>query len=335
MHLPLPYKPLCLLAILLLAGISQLLTAQVATEPAQSEIGPAPSDASIERWDRLALKDNNLRPDPPVQGQTDTFPTFTRELVRVQWRTGDPIDLYIVRPTGIARPRVILYLYGYPREAVRFLDPEFCRAVTKNGFAAVGFSSMLTGQRYHDVPMKIWFVSELEHTLVGTAHDLQMTINYLEQRGDFDTSRVGVFGEGSGGTIALLAASVDSRIGAVDLLNPWGDWSDWFAKSQIVPESERPRYLTKEFQQSIAPLNPVTLLPSFSRAALRLQQTLWTSDATPVISRNRIAAALPSTAMLVQYKDAQEYADNAGRGGKMLDWLSRVLSQAIPAHPPL
>jgi len=72
--------------------------------------------------------------------------------------------------------------------------------------------------------MKEWFVSDLEHSLVGTTHDVQMVINYLASRGDFDMSRIGIFGEGSGGTIALLAASVDARIKAVDVLDPWGDW---------------------------------------------------------------------------------------------------------------
>jgi hypothetical protein len=339
MPLSLPHKTHCFFTVVLFACVGSFVSAQSPDTPSPFALSPSsaipsdtsPSDTNHERWDKLALRDNSLHPDPPIVGQTDAFPGFTRELVRVKWRSGDPIDLYIVRPEGVARPPVVLYMYGYPREAVRFLDPEFCRTVTRNGLAAVGFSSVLTGQRYHDVPMKVWFVSQLQQSLAGTVHDLQMTINYLEQRGDFDTTRIGVFGEGSGATIALLAASVDPRIGAVDLLNPWGDWSGWLRNSRIVPESERQSYLTPQFLESVAPFDPVSVLPALRGGpALRLQQTLWNSDATPAASRDRIAAALPPSAVLVQYKDEKEYLEKAGRNGKMLTWLAGALSQPRP-----
>jgi acetyl esterase/lipase len=284
------------------------------------------SDTSIERWDKLSLEDNNLRPDPPIAGQTDTFPEFTRELLRVKWRGGDPIDLYIVRPAGVANPPVILYLYGYPAEAVRLLDHDFCKTLTKQGFAAIGFSPMLTGQRYHDVSMKEWFVSDLQRSLVGTTHDLQMVLNYLTTRGDLDVSRVGIFGEGSGATVAVLAASVDKRIQAIDLLNPWGDWPDWLAASRIVPDSERADYMKPDFLQSIAPLDPVFVLPKLDRTAVRLQQTLWDSSKTPATSRDRIAASLPPSDVVARYKDQQDYLEKVGNSGKMLDWMYNSLA---------
>src|ERR1035441_1223230 len=49
-------------------------------------------------------------------------------------------------------------------------------------------------------------------SLALTVHDVQMVLNYLETRGDLDMSRVGMFGQGSGGAIAVLAAAADSRI---------------------------------------------------------------------------------------------------------------------------
>jgi len=298
----------------------------IAAEPPATE----PAVKTIEHWDKLALRDNNLRPEPPLMGQTDTFPEFTRELIRVEWRPGDPIDMYIVRPVGIAKPPVILYLYGYPGEAVRFLDPALCKTVTRNGYAAVGFSSMLTGQRYHDVPMKEWFVSDLQRTLAGTAHDVQMALNYLASRGDFDMTRVGMFGEGSGGTIALLAASVDPRIRAVDVLNPWGDWPVWLAHSPVVPAAERASYLSPDFLKQVAPLDPTAILPQLAAVPLRLQQNLWDLN-TPPAARQSIAASLPPNGVLAQYKDEQEYYDKVGHSGKMLDWMHERLGAAKPS----
>ena len=282
---------------------------------------PGSGASSAERWDDLSLHGGELRPAPPLVGQVDAFPEFTRELVRVQWRDGDPIDLYIVRPAGVAKPPVIVYLYGYPGEAVRFLNNDLCKTVTRGGFAAVGFSSMLTGQRYHDLPMKEWFVSDLEHSLVGTTHDVQMALNYLDQRGDFDLSRVGMFGEGSGGTIALLAASVDPRIKAVDVLNPWGDWPAWLGASRLVPSAERCDYLKPGFLAPVAPLDPVTVLPKLTHLSLRLQQNMWDDTTTPANARERIAAALPRSADLAQYRNEQNYFEKVGNNGKMLDWM--------------
>jgi acetyl esterase/lipase len=282
---------------------------------------PDSEPARSEHWDDLSLRGRPLRSDPVMVGQIDTLPEFTRELLRVQWRDGDPIDLYIVRPAGVAKPPVVIYIYGYPGEAVRFLNDEFCKTVTRGGFAAVSFSSMLTGQRYHDVPMKEWFVSELPRSLIGTTHDVQMVLNHLAEKEDFDLSHVGIFGEGSGGTIALLAASVDSRIKAVDILDPWGDWPSWLAASRLVPDTERHSYMEPSFLKSIAPFDPVVVLPTLDRLPLRLQQNRWDDSKTPAVSRQRIAAALPSPADLAIYENRQEYIDKVGKNGKMLDWM--------------
>lgn len=294
-----------------------------------------PTASSAERWDDLSLRGSDLHPEPAIVGQVDELPEFTRELVRVQWRGGDPIDLYIVRPAGVAKPPVILYLYGYPGEAVRFLNSNLCKTVTKGGFAAVGFSSMLTGQRYHDLPMKEWFVSDLELSLVGTTHDVQMVLNYLAQRGDFDLGRVGIFGEGSGGTIALLAASADPRIKAVDVLNPWGDWPSWLAGSTLVPDSERHDYLKPAFLTAIAPLDPVNVIPKLGHRPVRLQQNMWDDTMTPATARQRIAAALPANDNLAQYRDESEYFEKVGNNGKMLDWMYAHLAPSTPGvNPP-
>jgi hypothetical protein len=293
-------------------------------DPSQPNIGPR----RIEKWDTLSLEGGDLRPDSPVMEQTDDFPEFTRELVRVQWRDADPIDLYIVRPKGVSRPPMVLYLYGYPREAVRFLDMNFCKTVTKNGYAAIGFSSMLTGQRYHDVPMKEWFVSDLQRSLVGTTHDVQMVLNYLAGRGDFNMLRVGIFGEGSGGTIALLAASTDPRIKAVDVLDPWGDWPSWLSGSRVVPQSERADYTSPDFLKGIAPLDPLVVLPRLISTRLRVQQSLWDSGAIPTASRGRIAASVPAGAQLAQYRDISDYSEKVGTNGKMLDWMYASLAPA-------
>jgi len=112
---------------------------------------------------------------------------------------------------------------------------KFQKALTKDGFAAVGFVSALTGHRYHDRPWREWFLSELQENLAKTAHDVQMVLDYLESRSDLDMSRVGMFGQGSGASIAILASAADPRIKVLDVLDPWGDWPTWITTSPLYP----------------------------------------------------------------------------------------------------
>jgi len=250
-------------------------------------------------------------------------PAFTREVMRVLWRPGDPIDLYIVKPVGVKKPPVIVYLYDYPTETDHYRSREFCRLLTKEGFAAVGFVPALTGQRYHDRPMKEWFVSELRESLATSAHDVQMVLNYLATRDDVDMDRVGMFGDGSGATIAILAAAVDPRIKTLDLLDPWGDWPDWIAKSTRVPEKERPDYLKPAWLAGVAPLDPVKWLPELKKSKLRIQ-LVKSVAITPAEAQQKIEAAAPGNAHMVHYDDSAAFASSIA-GGKGFDWIKQQM----------
>ena len=235
---------------------------------------------------------------------TSDFPEYTSELVRVQWRRGDPIDLYVLRPHGVAKPPVILYLYSFPADTDRFRLEAWGSRVTKGGYAAVGFVSALTGQRYQMRPMREWFISELQESLATSTHDVQMILNYLAGRGDVDTTKVGMLGDGSGGTIAILAAVADPRIAFVDANNPWGDWPDWLKESRVVPEGERAAYLKPEFLQKVEMLDPTKCLPHFSPGRIRIEQVAG-DPTTPKDVQAKIAASAPSSGNVVQYPDAR------------------------------
>jgi hypothetical protein len=58
-----------------------------------------------------ALTTSNLKPAQPLIFFND-YPHYTLELLRVQWRADDPIDLYVMKPKGVKKPPVIMYLYG-------------------------------------------------------------------------------------------------------------------------------------------------------------------------------------------------------------------------------
>ncbi len=249
---------------------------------------------------------------------------FTREIVRVQWRAGDPIDLYVVLPHGVTRPPVILYLYDYRYDTDRFRDAGWCKRATQKGFAAVGFVSAVSGPRAHSPrPMKEWFVSDLQEALGSSTHDVQMVLNYLQSRADLDMDRVGMFAQGSGGAIAILTAAVDPRIRALDLLNPWGDWPDWLRDSRQVPDEERADYLKPEFLQGVAKLDPVTYLPHLHLKGLRIQEVM-DDQVTPASARAKISASAPAANDVVSYKDTAAHIA-AWRSSGLTGWLGAQL----------
>jgi hypothetical protein len=301
-----------------------------------SQLSPAsppvadPSDTRFqgvqEDWTSPALTTSHLKPARPLVFVTEN-PRYTIELLQVQWRWGDPIDLYVMKPKGVKKPPVILYLYGYPTDTDIFRNDDYEELVTRNGFAAVGFVSALTGHRYHDRPMKDWFLSELQESLSTSAHDVQMVLNYLASRDDLDMNRVGMFTQGSGASIAILASGVDPRIKVLEALDPWGDWPTWIATSPFVPHDERTEYVKPEFLKKVAGLDPVDWLPKIQAKKLRLDIELLDTN-TPTAVKDKLRAAVPAGTTVMLYKNMAEFKP-AFEDGKNLEWIQHEL-QSLP-----
>ena len=154
-------------------------------------------------------------------------------------------------------------------------------------------------------------------------HDVQMILNYLSTRDDLDMIKVGMFGAGSGGTIAILAAAADPRIEAIDLLDPWGDWPEWMAKSDLIPDEERPNYVKPEFLRKVAPLDPLQWLPQLKSQHIRIQHVM-DDDVTPKAAKEQIESALPHNAQLVRYENTRQLF-SATAGGRLFQWVKEQL----------
>jgi hypothetical protein len=293
-------------------------------EPATS----SPTRAQTEDWTTISLAKSGLPVQPPVgiQLSKGELPAgCTRELVRLQWRPADPIDLYIIRPLGIENPPVGLFLLNYSFDTKIFENDYWCSQSKQNGLAIVGFGSALSWQRFHAPrPMKEWFVSELQEALSTSSHDVQMTLNYLQARQDFDMNHVGMYGQGSGGAIAILAAAADPRISALDVTDPWSDWPDWLKESKQIPEQERPAYLKPEFLQKVANLDPVDYLPHLKVKSLRIQQVM-NDPVTPATAKDKIASAAPKSDEVVRYPDPAAQHKAIFLGG-VTEWLALQLN---------
>lgn len=314
---------------LLLASVTFILLSHIALGqfiPAPAPIAD-PADTRFagvtEDWNSPALTTSSLRAVPPLVGYINDNGTYTVELIQVQWRWGDPLDLYVMKPKGVTKPPVILYLYGYPATTDRFKDESFQRSVTKEGFAAVGFVSALTGHRYHDRPMREWFVSDLQECLAVSAHDVQMVLDYLSTRGDLDMNRVGMFTQGSGASIGILTSAVDPRIKVLDALDPWGDWPAWMAASPFVPEDERPDYIKPEFMKKAEVLEPVDWLPRIQAKRFRMQDATF-DQITPQAAKQKLRSAVPKNTTMLIYKTPDEF-NAVIRNQKELQWIQDEL----------
>lgn len=285
-----------------------------------------------ENWGVLDDLKTGLVPPTYTEVERDEEPQFVRQLIRVEWRMADPIDLWVVRPKVSGKVPVVLYLYSYDDTGARFRDNGWCKRATADGFAAVGFVSALTDYRFRFRPLRQWFVSELAESLGTTVHDVQFILNYMAGREDMDMDQVGMFGMGSGASIAILAAHADPRIKTLDLLDPWGDWPDWLKESPLIPDNERAKYLTPEFLKSVATLDPVAYLPSLKTQRLRLQQTL-SEPVTPKVAKERLAAAVPDPSEVVKYaypEDLLKAWETSGLSG----WIKQQMRLQTPKDSP-
>jgi hypothetical protein len=284
-----------------------------------------------EDWSNLQIGVSKLKPEPPIVGSVDDEQKFTRQLVSVQWRPGDPIDLWISIPKGVKKPPVVLYLYDYSEDTDRFRNNAWCERTTGGGAAAVGFVSALSGPRFHSRPMRQWFVSELQESLGSTVHDVKFILDYLASRGDLDMNRVGMFGAGAGGTIAILAAAADPRIKAIDVMEPWGDWPVFLKKTSLlqldpVPEN-KDNYGKPEFLKKVEPLDPVKYLPQL-KIPVRMQQ-IQDTDVVPIESKEALKDALPKQAQLRRF-DTVMTMFHQERGGVLYGWLAEQMKALSP-----
>jgi hypothetical protein len=303
--------------------------ASKAKSAATKSVPPASDNTEYhEDFSSLSLQGSAFFPLPPALGQVDDNPqnSFTRELWQLVWRPADPIDLYVCKPRGVTKPPVILFLYTSPGNTDRFKSDDWCGTTTANGFAAVGFVSAYTGHRLEMRSPIATFFTDFQESLGATVHDVQLILDYLTARGDLDMTRVGMYGQGSGGTIAILAAAADPRIKALDVLTPWADWPDFFATTRFVSNEDRVKYMSKDYLSRVAELEPLKWLPKVKAKSVRIQNVRQ-SGAMPDALQERLETVAPEIAVINQYGDPAALVPHAA-GGALFDWLREQLQPA-------
>jgi hypothetical protein len=257
--------------------------------------------------------------------------SFIREWYRVEWRMGDPFYLFVIRPKGVtAKTPVILYLPSFPDDIDLFQNNSWCTFAVQGGYSVVGFVGNVTAHRTRYRLLKEWFVSEMPEALTSTTHDVQLILDYLSTRGDMDMDHVAMYGSGSGGSIAILASVVDSRIKVLDLLAPWGDWKTWANGTVIIPEDERATYRKPEFLATVSGLDPVEWLPKIQAKSIRIED-IRGNKAMPDKAQEKLEAAAPDFALIDQYGNGRAFLATQAS----ISILSWVKSQLGPTQQPV
>ena len=89
-------------SVFLLPSLLQFCAAQlVPASPPVADPSDTRFDGAKEDWTTPSLNSSSLRPVQPTVGPISDYPGYTVELLRVQWRFGDPLDLYIMKPKGV------------------------------------------------------------------------------------------------------------------------------------------------------------------------------------------------------------------------------------------
>ncbi len=332
-----------LLPMMLLPGVSRAQGVSSTASAVKTEAPPAQTPPNVSRAGEDGASAGDVtglltreyaavsRYSRPIFVEKAEVPgtSFIRETWRSEWRAGDPFYFYIIRPKGVTKPPVILYLRSFPDDTDLFTNNKWCDLAVRGGYATVGFVGAVTAHRTRFRPLKEWFVSQMPEALTSTTHDVQLILDYLTTRGDLDMDHVAMYGMGSGGSIAILASIVDPRIKVLDLLAPWGDWKLWIEKSKAIPEDERAPFLKPEFMANVMPLDPVKWLPKVHAQSLRIED-IRGNKAMPDEAQERLEAAAPDFALINQYGNGRGFL-SVQATVPVLDWVkSQLAADAKP-----
>jgi hypothetical protein len=239
----------------------------------------------------------------------------------------------VIRPKGVAKTPVMLYLPSFPDDTELFTNNQWCDLAVRGGYTTVGLVGAVTGHRTRYRLMKEWFVSEMPEALTSTVHDVQLILNFLSTRSDLDMEHVGMYGTGSGGAIAILASVADSRIKVLDLLAPWGDWKTWLSESKVVPDGERANYLKPEFLAKVTPLDPIEWLPKIQAKSVRIED-IRGNKAMPDKSQEKLEAAAPGFTLINQWGNGRAFLA-AQVPPSVLEWAKSQLAADAKVPPVL
>lgn len=209
-------------ALLLLAGV---LAAEETTPMIAEPIGEEAYQALAQFFEY----DRGVPLDARVVGTKKTE-TYVREKIVFSGADGERVPGYLAVPVSGTEPHpIVLLLHGFTDSKEGWWEDDSYGkgGLVSSGLLEKGFSVLTLDARKHGERLwrndykSPWGMIEegrwidYRDLLMDTVIDYRRALDYLATRADIDTSRVGVLGYSSGGTMPMQLAAVDDRIRVV------------------------------------------------------------------------------------------------------------------------
>lgn len=133
------------------------------------------------------------------------------------------VPAYIITPTGSKAPHpIVLIVDGIYGSKERWFDDEswpkgglVTKELLKNGFAIMILDAVNHGERSAENDFEgpsFKYPIAAREMIIKTAIEYRRAIDYLEERADVDSQRIGMLGLSMGGLITFQLSSIDPRI---------------------------------------------------------------------------------------------------------------------------
>lgn len=180
--------------------------------------------------------------------------TYVREKVAFTGGRGDRVTAYVMLPkAGKAPFPVVLLIDGWTGGKDRWWEDDtwprgglVTKALAAEGIAALVMDAQFHGERAAKlgVPVDQLVCGQCQNTrremIVESIVDHRRALDYLGNRGDIDTSRVGALGHSMGGIMTFALAAIEPRLKVgVACVTPAR--TDWVDERAVLPRTFAPR----------------------------------------------------------------------------------------------
>jgi len=158
---------------------------------------------------------------------------------------------------------VMLHGYGGSKEDMK----DLAKFAAENGYAIIAIDAQFHGERKQ--PGKALYSTNLTESrdgIIQTVVDARRTVDYLETRGDIDSTKIGLVGGSMGGILGAIFAGVEPRVKAAVLIVGGGNMSLMIMKSEHPAIPPIRAYMTEkgityqEIQEFLDPVDPLNFI---------------------------------------------------------------------------
>lgn len=215
-----------------------------------------------------------------------------------------PLHIFVPKSTGPVPVVVVLHYWGAPDLKG---ESEFARKLNEKGIAAIimelpfHLSRAPEGSRSGELAIQP-DPAKLKATMIQAVWDVRRTIDWIETRPEFDSTKIGLSGTSLGAIVGSMTFAVEPRIDAYCSLLGGADLADTiWSSSKLVREREvlrRNRWTREKLVDELRDIEPTeyimkdesrpayliaarydTIVPARSYQALRLalpqMKTMW------------------------------------------------------------